>query len=81
MPETHFQKVEIGAKRAVCGDLKVKCPFAFQVPLYRNFLSNSQMFLVSDKSGLQTGQFSMRTLLLWSHNAVTDSECAFALSC
>ena len=40
-----------------------------------------QMFSVSDRSGLQAGQFSIRTLLIPNHPVVIHAECALALSC
>ncbi len=40
-----------------------------------------QVFSTGEKSGLQTGQFSTRTLLLWSHAVIIAAVCAFALSC
>ncbi len=40
-----------------------------------------QMFSIGDRSGLQAGQFSTRTLLLRSHAVVIAAVCGFALSC
>ncbi len=40
-----------------------------------------QMFSVGERSGLQAGQFSTCTLLLWSHAVVIAAVCGFALSC
>ncbi len=40
-----------------------------------------QMFSIGERSGLQAGQFSTWTLLLWSHAVVIAAECGFALSC
>ncbi len=40
-----------------------------------------QIFSISERSGLQVGQFSSRTLLLWSHSVVIAVVCDFALSC
>ncbi len=40
-----------------------------------------QMLSIGERSGLQAGQFSTRTLLLWSHAAVIGAVCGFALSC
>ncbi len=40
-----------------------------------------QMFSIGERSGLQAGQFSTRTLLLWSHAVVIAAVCGFALSC
>ncbi len=40
-----------------------------------------QMLEIGEKSGLQAGQFSTRTLLLWSHAVVIAAVCGFALSC
>ncbi len=34
-----------------------------------------------ERSGLLAGQFSTRTLLLWSHAVVIAAVCGFALSC
>ncbi len=39
------------------------------------------MFSIGERSGLQAGQFSTRTLLLWSHAVVIAAVCGFALSC
>ncbi len=39
------------------------------------------MFSIAERSGLQTGQFSTRTLLLRSHTVVIAAVCGFALSC
>ena len=38
-------------------------------------------FSMGDRSGLQAGQSSTCTLLLWSHAVVTCAECGLALSC
>ena len=38
-------------------------------------------FSMGDRSGLQAGQSSTCTLLLWSHAVVTRAECGLALSC
>ncbi len=40
-----------------------------------------QMLSIGERSGLQTGQFSTRTLLLRSHAVVIAAVCGFALSC
>ncbi len=40
-----------------------------------------QMFPIGERSGLQTGQFSTRTLLLQSLAVVITVVCGFALSC
>ncbi len=40
-----------------------------------------QTFSIGERSGLQAGQFSTRTLLLRSHDVVIDAVCGFALSC
>ncbi len=40
-----------------------------------------QMFSIGERSGLQAGQFSTRTLLLRSHAVVIAAVCGFALSC
>ncbi len=40
-----------------------------------------QMFSIGERSGLQAGQFSTQTLLLWSHAVVLAAVCGFALSC
>ncbi len=40
-----------------------------------------QMFSIGERPGLQAGQFSTRTLLLWSHAVVIAAVCGFALSC
>ncbi len=40
-----------------------------------------QMFSICEISGLQVGQFSTWTLLLWSHAVIIAAVCAFALSC
>ncbi len=40
-----------------------------------------QMFTIDERSGLQAGQFSTRTLLLRSHAVVIAAVCGFALSC
>ncbi len=37
--------------------------------------------LTGERSGLQAGQFSTWTLLLWSHAVVIAAVCGFALSC
>ncbi len=39
-----------------------------------------QMFSIGERSGLQAGQFSTRTLLLWSHAVVIAAVCGFVLS-
>ncbi len=41
----------------------------------------SQTFSIGERSGLQAGQFSTRTLLLRSHAVVIAAVCGFALSC
>ncbi len=40
-----------------------------------------QMFSIGERSGLQAGQFSTRTLLPRSHAVVIAAVCGFALSC
>ncbi len=40
-----------------------------------------QMFSIGERSGLQAGKFSTRTLLLRSHAVVIAAVCGFALSC
>ncbi len=40
-----------------------------------------QMFSIGERSGLQAGQFSTRTLLLQSHAVVIAAVYGFALSC
>ncbi len=40
-----------------------------------------QMFSIGERSGLQVGQFSTRTLLLRRHAVVIAGVCGFALSC
>ncbi len=40
-----------------------------------------QMFSIGERSGLQAGQFSNRTLLLRSYAVVIAAVCGFALSC
>ncbi len=45
------------------------------------YLMMWQMFSIGERSGLQAGQFSTQTLLLWSHAVVTAAVCGFALSC
>ncbi len=40
-----------------------------------------QMFSTGEISGLQAGQFSTRTLLLWSYAVLIATVCGFALSC
>ncbi len=40
-----------------------------------------QIFSIGARSGLQAGQFSTRTLLVWSHAVVLAAVCGFALSC
>ncbi len=40
-----------------------------------------QMFSIGERSGLQAGWFSTRTLLLRSHAVVIAAVCGFALSC
>ncbi len=50
--------------------------------LWRIFrLMMGHMFSIGERSGLQAGQFSTRTLLLWSHAVVIAAVCGFALSC
>ncbi len=50
--------------------------------LWRIFrLMMCQMFSIGERSGLQVGQFSTWTLLLWSHAVVIAAVCGFALSC
>ncbi len=50
--------------------------------LWRIFrLMMCQMFSIGERSGLQVGQFSTRTLLLRSHAVVVAAVCGFALSC
>ncbi len=50
--------------------------------LWRIFrLMMHQMFSIGERSGLQAGQFSTQTLLLWSHAVVIAAVCGFALSC
>ncbi len=39
------------------------------------------MFSIGERSGLQAGQFSTQTFLLWSHAVVISAVCCFALSC
>ncbi len=45
------------------------------------YLVMRQMFSIGEISGLQAGQFSTRTLQLWSHAVVIAAVCGFALSC
>ncbi len=40
-----------------------------------------QMFTIREISGLQAGQFSTRSLILWSHAVAIAAVCGFALSC
>ncbi len=40
-----------------------------------------QKFSTDERSGLQAGQFSTRTLLLWRYTVVIAAVCGFALSC
>ncbi len=40
-----------------------------------------QMFPKGELYGLQAGQFSTQTLLLWSHAVVIAAVCGFVLSC
>ncbi len=40
-----------------------------------------QLFSISERSRLQPGQFSTRTLLLQSHAVLIATVCGFALSC
>ncbi len=40
-----------------------------------------QMFFMSERSGLQAGQFMTQTLVLWSNAVVIATVCGFALSC
>ncbi len=40
-----------------------------------------QIFSIGERSGLQVGQFSTRTLLLWSNAVVIAAVCGFALTC
>ncbi len=40
-----------------------------------------QMYSIGDRSGLQVGQFSTRTLLLRNRAVVIAAVCGFALSC
>ncbi len=40
-----------------------------------------KMFSIGERSGLQAGQFSTRTLLLWSHAVIIAAVCGFVLSC
>ncbi len=40
-----------------------------------------QMFSIGERSGLQAGQFSTRTLLLRNHAVGIAAVCGFALSC
>ncbi len=50
--------------------------------LWRIFrLMMHQMFSIGERSGLQAGQFSTRTLLLRSHAVVIAAVCGFAVSC
>ncbi len=44
-------------------------------------LMMGQMFSICETSGLQAGQFSTRTLLLWIHAVVIAAVCGFALFC
>lgn len=39
------------------------------------------LFSTGERSGLQAGRFSTRTLLLWSHAHVIDAVCSLVLSC
>ncbi len=55
---------------------KVKTVFHSMAPLIMR-----QMFSIGERSGLQAGQFSTRTLLLRSHAVVIAAACGFALSC
>ncbi len=47
---------------------------------YFNF-NDAPMLSIGERSGLQAGQFSTRTLLLRSHAVVIPAVCGFALSC
>ena len=44
-------------------------------------LFNAWHVFMGDESGLQAGQSSTHSLLLWSHAVVTRSECGLALFC
>ncbi len=44
------------------------------------FLMMRQMFSIGERSGLQSGQFTTQTLLLWSNAVVIAAVCGFALS-
>ncbi len=44
-------------------------------------LMMGQMFSIGERSGLQAGQFSTRTLLLRSHAVIIAAVCGLALSC
>ncbi len=45
------------------------------------YISMRQMFSIGERSGLQAGQFSTRTLLLWSLAVVIAAIYGFAFSC
>ncbi len=45
------------------------------------YLTMHQMFSIGKRSGQKAGQFSTRTLLLWSHAVAIAAVCGFALSC
>ncbi len=71
---------------------EVICKFIFtDVHMRNNYRPNRafdifrlmmrQMFSIAERSGLQAGQFSTRTLLLRSHAVVIAPVCGFALSC
>ncbi len=61
-------------------------PFLPDIGLLKSSWSSLTYFSFNDVpnvlwSGLQAGQFSTRTLLLWSHAVVIAAVCGFALSC
>ncbi len=66
---------------------RYRFPAAEELPSLWSSLTNffcsmmCQMFSIVERSELQAGQFSTRTLLLRSHAVVIAAVCGFALSC
>ncbi len=67
---SHSSLIEVSSCWIVCGHLWL----IFRLMMHR-------MFSIGERSGLQAGQFSTRTLLLWSNAVVIAAVCGFALSC
>ena len=79
--ETSFSSLEIGMLSHSCLIQASNCSIVLGLLCCTFLFMMRQMFSIGERSGLQTGHFSTRILLLRSHDVVIDAECGMALSC